>query len=108
MFTAWHEETGRLSTEDIVGFGRDAGMGGWDHDRAFAALAGEHVAAMQLGVFGTPSLVLYEEHTVFVKLDSVPTADPAWPLWDQVHQLTLGAPDLRQWYRVLPEPKDVR
>ena len=53
MFTAWHEETGRLSTEDIVGFGRDAGMGGWDHDRAFSALAGEHAAAKQLGVFGT-------------------------------------------------------
>jgi len=108
MFTAWHEETGRLSTEDIVGFGRDAGMGGWDHDRAFAALAGEHAAAKQLGVFGTPTLVLDEEHTVFVKLDSVPTADRAWQLWDQVHQLTLGAPDLREWHRVLPEPKDVR
>lgn len=69
MFTAWHEETGRLSTEDIAGFGRGAGMGGWDHDRAFAALAGEHAAAKRLGVFGTPTLALGGEHTVFVKLD---------------------------------------
>ena len=108
MFTAWHEETGRLSTDDIVGFGRDAGMSGWDHDRAFAALGGEHAAAKQLGVFGTPTLVLDEEHTVFVKLDSVPTADRARQLCDQVHQLTVRAPDLREWHRVLPEPKDVR
>lgn len=59
-------------------------------------------------MFGTPTLVLDEEHTVFVKLESVPTADRAWQLWDQVHELTLGAPDLREWHRVLPEPKDVR
>jgi len=72
------------------------------------ALAGEHAAGKQLGVFGTPSLVLGDEHTVFVKLDSVPTADRGRPLWDQVHQLALGAPDLREWHRVVPEPKDVR
>ncbi len=60
-------------------------MSGWDHDRAFAALAGEHAAAKRLGVFGTPSLVFDQERTVFVKLGSVPTADRAWPLWDQVH-----------------------
>lgn len=108
MLTAWHEETGRLSTGDIVGFGRDAGMGRWDHDRTFAALAGEHAAAKQLGGFGIPSLVLREERTVFVKLDRVPTADRAWQLWDQVHQLTLGSPHLREWHRVLTEPKDVR
>ncbi len=107
-FTAWHEETARLSTGDIVGFGRDARMGGWDHDRAFEGLAGEHAAAKRLGVFGTPSLVLGEEHAVFVKLDSVPTADRAWSLWDQVHQLALGAPDLREWHRVVREGEDVR
>ncbi|MEO3936866.1 DsbA family protein [Dermatophilaceae bacterium Soc4.6] len=108
MFDAWHEETGRLSTEDIVGFGRNAGLGDFDHDRAFEALAGEHAAAKRLGVFGTPSLVLDEDHTVFVKLDSVPSADRRWPLWDQVHQLASGAPDLREWHRVLPEPKAAR
>ncbi len=59
-------------------------------------------------MFGTPTLVLDEEHTVFVKLDSVPTADRARQLWDQVHQLTLGAPDLREWLRVVPEGKGAR
>jgi len=27
MFSAWHDETGRLSTDDVVGFGREAGLG---------------------------------------------------------------------------------
>lgn len=108
MFDAWHEEPGRLSTEDILGFGQAAGLDGWDHDRAFAALGDQHAAAEQLGVFGTPTLVLDEEHTVFVKLDNVPTADRLWPLWEQVRQLALGAPDLREWHRVVPEPRDAR
>jgi len=35
-----------------------------------------------------------------VKLDAVPVAERAQPLWDSVGQLTVGAPELREWQRV--------
>jgi hypothetical protein len=100
MFTAWHEEPGRLSTEDIVGFGRDAGLRGFDRDAAFAALAANHADAVELGVFGTPTLVFDGGQAVFVKLDAVPDADRARPLWDTVTQLAIAEPALREWQRV--------
>jgi len=100
MFTAWHEEPGRLSTEDIVGFGRDAGLRGFDRDAAFAALAADHADAVELGVFGTPTLVFDGGQAAFVKLDAVPDADRARPLWDTVTQLAIAEPALREWQRV--------
>ena len=39
MFTAWHEEPGRLSPADIVGFGRAHGLPDVDSPAAFAVLA---------------------------------------------------------------------
>ncbi|SDY81830.1 Predicted dithiol-disulfide isomerase, DsbA family [Modestobacter sp. DSM 44400] len=100
MFTAWHEEPGRLSTEDILGFGRDAGLRGFDRDAAFAALAADHAAGQRLGVFGTPTLVFDDGQAAFVKLDAVPDADRARPLWDTVSQLATAEPALREWQRV--------
>ncbi len=100
MFTAWHEEPGRLSTEDIIGFGRAAGLGSFDHQAAFAAVATEHAEGTKLGVFGTPTLVFPTTAVAFIKLDTVPSTDRVQPLWEQVHQLTEGAPELRQWQRV--------
>jgi hypothetical protein len=107
MFTAWHEEPGRLSAEDIVGLGRDAGLRGFDHDAAFAALAGEHTEAKKLGVFGTPTLVFDDGQASFVKLDAVPDADGAHRLWETVRRLAAGEPELAEWHRVVPS-KDAR
>ncbi len=104
MFTAWHEEPGRLSTEDIVGFGRDAGLRGFDRDAAFAAVAADHAEATQRGVFGTPTLVFDSGQAAFVKLDAVPEADRARSLWDTVAQLATAEPALREWQRVT-EPR---
>ena len=108
MFTGWHEETGRLTTEDIVGFGRDAGLRGFDHDAAFAALAAEHAEAKKLGVFGTPTFVFDDGQAVFVKLDAIPAADRVRSLWDTVRLLGAGEPELAEWHRVAPsmEPAD--
>jgi hypothetical protein len=100
MFTAWHEEPGRLSTEDIVGFGRDAGLGNFDRNTAFAAVAAEHAAGRKLGVFGTPTLRLAAGQVVFLKLDAVPQADRARPLWDAVRRLAAEGQELREWQRV--------
>ncbi len=100
MFTAWHEEPGRLSTEDILGFGRDAGLRGFDRDAGFAAVAAEHAAAKKLGVFGTPTLRLGAGQVVFVKLDAVPPADRARPLWEAVRHLAADGQELREWHRV--------
>ncbi len=58
MFAAWHEEPGRLSTQDIVDLGRDAGLRDFGRDAGFAALAAQHAEAAKLGVFGTPTLAL--------------------------------------------------
>lgn len=102
MFTAWHEEPGRLSTEDIVGFGRDAGLRDFDRAAGFAAVATEHAEATKLGVFGTPTLVLGPSQVVFVKLDSVPTIGRARPLWEAVGHLAGSGQDLREWQRVTP------
>ncbi len=102
MFTDWHEQTGRLSPGDIVGFGREAGMGSFDHDAAFAALAADHAAAVELGVFGTPTLVFGPRQVAFVKLDAVPALERGRPLWDSVRQLAVGEPALREWQRVSP------
>jgi hypothetical protein len=104
MFTAWHDEPGRLSTEDIVGFGRDAGLRGFDRDAAFAALAADHADAAERGVFGTPTLVYEGGQAAFVKLDAVPDADRARPLWDTVSQLATADPALREWQRVTAPP----
>ncbi len=100
MFTAWHEEPGRLSTEDILGFGRDAGLHGFDRDAGFAAVAAEHAAGKKLGVFGTPTLRLGAGQVVFVKLDAVPPADRARSLWEAVRHLAADGQELREWQRV--------
>jgi hypothetical protein len=102
MYTAWHEEPGRLSTQDIVDLGRDAGLRDFDREAGFAAVAASHAQAAELGVFGTPTLVLGSGHVVFVKLDAVPTPDRAGPLWEAVGQLAAGGQDLREWQRVTP------
>jgi len=102
MFTAWHEKAGRLSTQDMVGFGRDAGLRDFDRAAGFAALAAQHAEAAELGVFGTPTLVLGPGQVVFVKLDSVPAADRARPLWEAVGQLAGSGQDLQEWQRVTP------
>jgi hypothetical protein len=100
MFSAWHQEPGRLSTDDIVGFGRDAGLGDFDRAAGFAAVAAEHAAATQLGVFGTPTLVLGPTQVVFLKLDAVPAAERNRPLWEAVAELAATGQDLREWQRV--------
>ena len=102
MFTAWHEEPGRLSTEDIVEFGRNAGLRDFDRDAGLSAAAAHHAEAAALGVFGTPTLALAPDQVVFVKLDAVPAASRARPLWEAVGQLADSGPDLREWQRVTP------
>jgi len=100
MFSAWHDETGQLSTDDVVGFGRQVGLGEFDREVAFAALAAEHAAGQALGVFGTPTFVFGSGQVAFVKLDAVPAQDRADPLFDRVRQLATGEPSLREWQRV--------
>lgn len=102
MFTDWHEQTGRLTPGDIVEFGRNAGMDNFDRDAAFAALGADHAAAVELGVFGTPTLVFGPQQVAFVKLDAVPAVERGRPLWDSVRQLAVGEPALREWQRVSP------
>lgn len=102
MFTAWHEEPGRLSTQDMIGFGREVGLRDFDRDAGLAAVAAHHAQAAQLGVFGTPTLVLSPDQVVFVKLDSVPAADRVLPLWEAVGHLAGSGQDLREWQRVTP------
>ena len=102
MFTAWHEEPGRLSTHDIVGFGREAGLRDFDRAAGFASVASEHAAAASLGVFGTPRLVLGRGQVVFIKLDAVPDSGRAHRLWDSVDELAAAGQDLREWQRVTP------
>ncbi|SDX59887.1 Predicted dithiol-disulfide isomerase, DsbA family [Modestobacter sp. DSM 44400] len=102
MFTAWHEEPSRLSTGDILGLGREAGLGSFEHDSAFAALAADHARAKRLGVFGTPTLAFGPGEVAFVKLDDVPAGDRAWSLWETLRHLAVGAPVLREWQRVTP------
>ena len=102
MFAAWHEEPGRLSTSDIVDLGREAGLRHFDREAGFSALAVSHARAAELGVFGTPTLLLGPEQVVFVKLDAVPTIDRARPLFEAVGQLADGGQDLREWQRVSP------
>lgn len=102
MFTAWHEEPGRLSTEDIIGFARKAGLQGFDHDAGFSSVASEHAKAKRLGVFGTPTLALGDGEVIFIELDAVPAADRARALWDAVSQLAVSGDALREWQRVTP------
>lgn len=102
MFTAWHEEPGRLSTQDMIGFGREVGLRDFDREAGSAAVAAHHAQAAQLGVFGTPTLVLSPHQVVFVKLDSVPAADRALELWEAVGHLAGSGQDPREWQRVTP------
>ncbi len=107
MFTAWHDRPGRLATADIVDLGRSAGLGHFDHDGAFAALAAEHAAARALGVFGTPTVVLDDGQAVYVKLDTVPEGTTRGEsVWSQVQALSTGAPELREWHRATPAAGD--
>ncbi|MDQ6754524.1 MAG: DsbA family protein [Actinomycetota bacterium] len=100
MFTQWHEVPGRLRTEDIVGFGRAAGLRKFQREEAFAALAADHLQAKQRGVFGTPTLMLGDAPAAFVKLDAVPPTDRARTLWETLQQLAQGVPELREFQRV--------
>ena len=100
MFGAWHDEHeryGRLSPEQIVGFGNAAGLQAFDRDAAFARLATEHAAGAALGVFGTPTLVFAPDRAAFVILDRVPASGEAGGLWDSVRHLAVGQPALREW-----------
>lgn len=89
MFTAWHEEPGRLSTEDI----RDASL---------SAAAAHHAEAATLGVFGTPTPVLATDQVLFLELDAVPALSRSRSLWEAVGQLADSGPEVREWQRVLP------
>jgi len=80
MYTAWHEEPGRLSPADIVGFGRAYGLRDVDSPAAFAVLAAGQAA--------------------FVQLDALPAADRGRPLLERVRQVTVTQPALREWQRV--------
>lgn len=101
MFAAWHEEPGRLATEDIVDFGREHGLAQFDRSAALESLAAEHAEARQLGVFGTPALVYGPGQAAFVKLDDVPTDGST--LWASARRLALEEPTLREWKRVTPD-----
>lgn len=100
MFSAWHEGSGRLSTEDIVGFGSAAGLSGFDHREAFALLAGEHAEAKRLGVFGTPTIVFGLTDLAYVKLDAAPQPGRERLVWEQLQGLGHRTPELREWQRV--------
>ena len=102
MFSAWHEQPGRLSVDDIVRLGRDAGLRDFDRDAGLAAAAAHHAEAAALGVFGTPTLVLTPDQVVFVKLDAVPAASRARALWEAVGQLAHSGQEMREWQRVTP------
>ncbi len=102
MFSAWHDEHdryGRLSPEQIVGFGKAAGLAAFDRDAAFARLGAEHAAGAALGVFGTPTLVFGPDQAAFVKLDRVPAPEEAKGLWESVRRLAVDQPALREWQR---------
>lgn len=102
MFSAWHDEHdtyGRLSGEQIVGFGRAAGLTGFDREEAFDRVASEYRAGAALGVFGTPTLVFAPDQAAFVKLDGVPDADAGRRLWGSVEDLATGQPALKEWQR---------
>lgn len=101
MFAAWHEEPGRLATEDIVDFGRQHGLVDFDRAAAFDSLAAEHAKGQQVGVFGTPSLVYGPGQAAFLKLDDVPTDGSK--LWGDARRLALEEPTLREWKRVTPD-----
>lgn len=58
-------------------------------------------------MFGTPTLVLGPGQVVFVKLDSVPAADQAQPLWEAVGHLASSGRDLQEWQRITP-PRNTR
>lgn len=102
MFDAWHDEHdryGRLSPEEIVGFGHVAGLQAFGRDAAFARLAAEHAVGAALGVLGTPRLVFGPDQAAFVKLDRVSASGEAEGLWEPVRRLAVGQPPLREWQR---------
>lgn len=102
MFDAWHHEPGRLSTADIVSFGQAAGLDEFEHDKAFAALAEDHAAAVELGVFGTPTLVYPDAGAAFVKLYATPAPERATGLWATTRTLADSTEELAEWHRVSP------
>lgn len=104
MFSAWHDEHeryGRLSVDDIVGFGRAAGLGSFDPGWALRRVAAGHGTGAALGVFGTPTVVFGAGEVAFVKLDSLPSAEQAPRLWRSVEDLAVGQPSLKEWQRVV-------
>lgn len=102
MFNAWHDDHaryGRLSSEQIIGFGKAAGLEVFDHETAFARLAAQHAVGAALGVFGTPTFVFGPDQIAFVKLDGIPAPGDAGELLRSVRNLTTGQPALREWQR---------
>lgn len=99
---AWHHSGIRPDLDAIVAIAADAGTPADPSAvRAyFRDAEADHAAAAILGVFGTPTLVYPDQTVAFVKLDTLPAAGRAQPLWNTLRLLARDGGALREWQRV--------
>lgn len=105
VFATMHSGTGRhLTEEDLLVEAAGAGVDVARFDREqstwLAAVAAEHQDGVRrYGLFGTPTLVVENGATAFVKLAEVPTGSRATELWSALCTLATYHPELLELKR---------
>jgi 2-hydroxychromene-2-carboxylate isomerase len=99
VFQAMHGSETRLDEARLLRLAAEAGVDvdrfNRDREHWLAAVAGEHRTAVeQLGVFGTPTLVLDDHAATFLKLSATPAPEQAGELWRSLYMLACCHPEL--------------
>jgi hypothetical protein len=95
LFHAWHDIDQRLDTQDLLDQIADAGVHA-DHQQLSAArdLVGhQHQQAVELGVFGSSTIIFEPGHGSFVRVTEVPTID-GHRILNAIRTLAVHAPQL--------------
>lgn len=108
FFDAWHHTDRRLDRSDVVDFATEAGVAPGDVDlgEGFERVGAEHAKAVELGVFGSPTLVFPHGEGRYLRLTGVP--DDGDALLRSVEELVLRHPEVDELQAVVANRRGVK
>lgn len=108
FFEAWHHTDRRLGRGDVVSFAVDAGAdeGSIDLAAGLKSVGEEHVRAVGLGVFGSPTLIFPNGAGRYVRITDLPADGAA--LLDRIEALADAHPELDELKATHPSRRGAR